>query len=191
VSIPLAEPVVTGRELDYVAKCFADGWLSSVGPIVDEFESRLATVCERRHAVAVSSGTAALHLGLKAVGVRPGDLVLTQSFTFIATANAVALAGAEPLFVDSDAATWNMGVAALEDVLAECRTKAGDLIHRPTGKRVAAVMPVLILGLCADIDALCQLAERAGLPVVVDAAEAALPPPGHPGQVRRPGPYSR
>lgn len=170
--ISLAEPTVTGKEIDYIRQCLDDGWLSSVGPFVDTFEARLAELTQRQHALAVSSGTAALHLALRAVGVRPGDLVLTQSFTFIATANAVAAAGADPWFVDSDPATWNMGVIALEACLAQCQRQDGTVIHRPSGRRVAAILPVQILGLCADIDKLGQLAAQWGLPMVVDAAEA-------------------
>lgn len=170
--IPLAEPTVTGKEIDYIRQCLDDGWLSSVGPAVDTFEARLAELAGRAHALAVSSGTAALHLALRAVGVCSGDLVLTQSFTFIATANAVAAAGAKPLFVDSDPNTWNMGVAELRKALSDCHRQDGKLIHRPTGRRVAAVLPVQILGICADIDLLCAEAEAAGLPVVVDAAES-------------------
>lgn len=170
--INLAEPTVTGREAEYVARCLADGWLSSVGPMVDSFERRLAEVCGRSHALAVSSGTAALHLALRATGVQPGELVLTQSFTFVATSNAVHMAGAVPLFIDSDMATWNMGVDGLQAVLAQCQRSERGVVHVPTGRRVGAIMPVLILGLCADIDALCCLAAEFDIPVVVDAAEA-------------------
>lgn len=170
--IPLSEPTVTGREIDYLRRCLDSGWLSSAGPMVDEFEERIAALAGRRHAVAVASGTAALHLGLVAAGVRPGDLVLTQSFSFVATANAVALAGAIPLFVDSDPATWNMSTAALTSVLETLERRGGELVHPPTGKRVAAVLPALILGLTGDISTLETLAHDHGLPLVVDAAEA-------------------
>jgi perosamine synthetase len=163
---------VTGRELEYLRRCLDSGWLSSAGPMVDEFEQRLATLAGRRHAVAVASGTAALHLGLLAAGVRPGDLVLTQSFSFVATANAVALAGATPLFVDSDPATWNMSATSLESVLEGLERRGNTLVHAPTGKRVAAVLPALILSLTGDIGTLEQIADRYGLPLVVDAAEA-------------------
>lgn len=170
--IPLSEPTVTGREIEYLQRCLDSGWLSSAGPMVDEFEQRLAALAGRRHAVAVASGTAALHLGLSIAGVRPGDLVLTQSFSFVATANAVALAGADPLFVDSDPATWNMSVTALEAVLSTLVLRDGALIHQPTGKRVAAVLPALILGLTGDIAGIEALARRYRVPLVTDAAEA-------------------
>ena len=170
--IPLSEPTVTGRELDYLKRCLESGWLSSAGPMVDEFEQRLAALSGRRHAVAVASGTAALHLALVAAGVRPGDLVLTQSFSFVATANAVALAGAAPWFIDSDPSTWNMSATGLESVVKSLEPRGDDLVHPATGKRVAAVLPALILGLTGDIAALEECARRYGLPLVVDAAEA-------------------
>jgi perosamine synthetase len=170
--IPLSEPSVTGRELAYLRRCLDENWLSSVGPIVEEFEARLAARARRKHAIAVSSGTAALHLALVAAGVRPGDLVIVQSFTFIATANAVALAGAIPLFVDSDPETWNMAPAAVAEVLGGARRNSAGLTDRATGRRIGAILPALIFGLTGGIDALAAAAGEACVPLVVDAAEA-------------------
>jgi dTDP-4-amino-4,6-dideoxygalactose transaminase len=170
--IPLAEPTLTGHEFAYLRRCLDENWLSSVGPIVGDFERRLAARAGRRHAVAVSSGTAALHLALVAAGVRPGDLVITQSFSFVATANAVALAGAVPLFLDSAAETWNMSPAALAEALGAARRNGAGLTHRPTGRRIGAVLPALIFGLTGGLGAWVATARAAGIPLVVDAAEA-------------------
>jgi len=170
--IPLSEPTITGCELEYLRQCLDGGWLSSAGPMVEEFEARLAARAGRRHAVAVASGTAALHLALVAAGVGRDDLVLTQSFSFVASANSVSLAGAIPLFIDSDPATWNMSATALEAELATLRPEGDGLVHPASGRRVAAVMPALILGLTGDIAALQSLARRYRIPLVVDAAEA-------------------
>ena len=170
--IPLSKPTVTGREIDCLKRCLDDGWLSSAGPVVEEFEQRLAERATRRHAVAVSSGSAALHLALIVAGVKPGDLVLTQGFSFVATANSVYHAGAEPLFIDSDPDSWNMSAQAVEDIFAGCERRSGGLFYKETGQRIAAVLPALVYGLCGGVDNLRNLAHAAGVPLVVDAAEA-------------------
>ncbi len=170
--IPLSVPTVTGDEIKYLERCIGDGWLSTAGPMVDEFEARLAERAGRAHAVAVASGTAALHLGLISVGVKPGEIVLTQAFSFIATANAVVHAGAVPVFIDSDPDTWNMSVVELEKVLAAAEVRDTALYDIASGRRIAAVMPALVYGLCGDISGLCAVARKYGLPLVSDAAEA-------------------
>ena len=170
--IPLSVPTLTGNEMGYVRRCIEDGWLSSAGPMVDEFETRLASQTAHAHAVALSSGTAALHLSLLAVGVQAGDLVLTQNFSFIATANSIVHAGGEPFFVDSDPLTWNMDVSRVRDILTQCDHIDGELIHPQSGKRVAAIQPAAAYGLYGGISELCELGKMYAVPVVVDAAAA-------------------
>jgi dTDP-4-amino-4,6-dideoxygalactose transaminase len=142
---------------------FDSGWLAPVGPDLERFERDMAELVGLRHAVALSSGTAALHLALLELGVGPGDDVLVSTFTFVASATAVTAVGASPVFVDSDEATWNMNPDLLAEVLA-ARARA----HRLP----AAVVLVDLYGQCADYDRIIPLCERYGVPVVEDAAEA-------------------
>ena len=138
------------------------GWIAPLGPEVDAFEAELADYCDRQHAVALSSGTAALHLGLLLLGAGPGDVVLTSSMTFAATANAIVYTGAQPLFVDSDQ-TGNMNPDLLE--------AAFDLASHQ-GRRVAAVVPIDFLGKVADHQRIEPIAGAHDVPVLADAAES-------------------
>lgn len=160
--IYLSSPDVTEAEEHAVVRAFRSGWIAPVGPDIDAFESALATYCGRQHCIALSSGTAALHLGLLTLGVGPGDIVLTSSMTFAATANAIVYTGAEPVFIDSDE-TGNMNPALLELALSEL-TRA----ERP----VKAVVPVDLLGKVADHARIDALADDYGIPVLSDAAES-------------------
>jgi dTDP-4-amino-4,6-dideoxygalactose transaminase len=147
-----------------VADAVESGWLSPVGPALDRFESELAEVTGRRHAVGLSSGTAALHLGLLALGVRPADEVWIATLTFAATANAVVHAGAKPVLFDVNPHTWTIDPALLAEEL-ERRVRTG-------GTMPAAVIPVDLYGRCADLgEVSAQLAEH-GVPVLTDAAES-------------------
>lgn len=171
--IPLAIPNLAGREAAYLQECIDTGFVSSVGPFVTRFEAMTADACGTAHAVATSSGTAALHLALVAVGVGPGDLVVAPSFTFIATANAIAHCGATPWLMDVDAASWTLDPRQLGSALEEhAEARPHGLVHRPTGRRVAAVVPVYALGNAPDMSALAALARRHRLPLVADAAAA-------------------
>src|SRR5665811_1040149 len=114
----LSPPDVTDAEERALVRAIRSGWIAPLGPEVDAFETELADYCGRRYCVALSSGTAALHLGLVTLGVGPGDLVLTSSMTFAATANAIVYTGAEPVFVDSDE-TGNLNPDLLEVALAD------------------------------------------------------------------------
>ena len=138
-------------------------WFSSVGPEIDAFEEEIASRVGRRHAVATCSGTAALHLALLAAGVGPGTTVVTSSFTFAATANAVHHAGATPFFVDVDPATGNLCPHVLDQALTEL---AAD------GTRVSAVLPVDIFGKAVDHGALTAVARHHGVPIVSDSAQS-------------------
>ena len=116
-ALPLHEPEFAGREWDYVKDCIDTGWVSSAGVYVDRFESDLAAVTGAKHAVAVVNGTAALHLALLLVGVRPGDEVIVPTLTFVATANAVAYCGAVPHFADASFATLALDADKLDQHL--------------------------------------------------------------------------
>jgi dTDP-4-amino-4,6-dideoxygalactose transaminase len=161
--ILLSTPDVGDREQEMVAAAIESGWIAPLGPMVDTFEEQIAERCGRRHAVALSSGTAALHLGLLELGARPGTAVIVPTLTFAATANAVAYCGAEPVFVDCDPESGTLSPELLEHAL---------LSLQGSGTPVAAVVPVDLLGRCADYSALDPICDRFGVPVVSDAAES-------------------
>lgn len=155
--IPVAAPVLAGREKEYVADCMESGWISSAGKYVDLFEASFAEFCGVRHAVACCNGTAALHLALAALGVEAGDEVIVPTLTFVATANAVTYCGARPVFVDSEPATWNLDPAQVEAKITS-HTKGIIAVH--------------LYGHPAEVDALRDIASRHGLFLLEDAAEA-------------------
>lgn len=154
--IPIAKPLIGEEERAAVDRVLASGRLAQ-GPEVEAFESEFAELVEGRHCVAVNSGTTALHLGLLAAGVGPGDEVVVPSFTFAGTANAVRLCGAEPVFVDIDPATFCIDPAAVDAAV---------------GEHTAAIMPVHLYGHPAAMEVIETLAEQAGLLVVEDACQA-------------------
>jgi perosamine synthetase len=155
--IPVCEPLLAGRELEYVTKAVSAGWISSSGGYVKEFEEAFAKYLDVPLAVTTTSGTAALHLALVAAGIGPGDEVIIPSFTMIATAFAVCYTGAKPVFVDAEAKTWNIDVAQIESKI---------------GPRTKAILPVHVYGHACDMDALDRLAQKHQLLVIEDAAEA-------------------
>lgn len=126
--IPVSHPVLDGNEKLYVGECLATGWLSANGRFVPLFESALASYCGTMHAVATSSGTAALHLALLALGAGPGDEVLVPTLTYVATANAVRYCGATPVFVDSEWQTWNTDPSAIEARIS-AKTRGIIVVH--------------------------------------------------------------
>lgn len=172
--IPLAIPNVGDREAEYVAQCFRDNWVSTVGPFVDRLEADLAKVSGVPYGVAVAAGTMGLHAALDAVGVGRGDLVIMPDYTFIASANAVSHAGARPWLFGVTPDSWTLDADDLQRALAqECERDAeGALRLKSTGERVGAVMPVYTLGTPADMDRILPIARQYGLPVVADAAAA-------------------
>jgi len=162
--ILLSPPDVGPRERDRLLAAFDSGWIAPVGPDLDAFEVELAAATGRGHAVALSSGTAALHLALHVLGVGPGDDVLVPTLTFAATANAVTYVGARPVFVDVEVGDWTLDPELVADHLA-ARARDG---HRLP----AAVIPVDLYGHCADYERLAEVAGRYDIPVISDAAEA-------------------
>ncbi len=158
----LASPHMSdeGFEQQYIQEAFDENWIAPLGPNVDHFEQELATKVGSSYAAALSSGTAAIHLGLKAVGVGEGDIVICPSLTFSATANPIIYVGATPVFVDSDYKTWNINPQDLETAL----NKYGD--------KVKAVMVVHLYGLSADMDKILAICNKYNVPVIEDAAES-------------------
>ena len=155
--IPLAQPELGAEELANVSEAVRSGWISSLGPFIGRFEDAFAAHCDARHAVAVTNGTAALHLALAAAGVGEGDEVLVPTLTFVATPNAVRYCGARPVFVEADPDTWTLD--------------ARDLAARVT-PRSRAIVPVHLYGHPCDMDPILAVARRRRLVVVEDAAEA-------------------
>ncbi len=159
----LSPPDVGDAERALLVEAFDSGWIAPLGPQLDAFESELAARVGVPHALAVSSGTAALHLALLLVGVGPGDDVLVPTFTFVATANVVRYLGARPVFVDCDTSSWQLDP---DLVSAELDARAEE------GTLPAAVVSVDLYGQSADYDRLTATCEGYGVPLVEDAAEA-------------------
>ncbi|MFM9172055.1 MAG: aminotransferase class I/II-fold pyridoxal phosphate-dependent enzyme, partial [Acidimicrobiaceae bacterium] len=171
--IALHEPIIGQRENELVSKCLASGWVSSVGEYISEFEQGLAKFTNSKHAIAVVNGTAALHLALHSVGVKPGDEVLVPTLSFVATANAVSHCGAIPHFVDSDPETLGLDPLALREHLrANASLRDGELHNTSTGRRISAVVPMHTFGHPMQIEALIDVAKEFNLVVVEDAAES-------------------
>jgi dTDP-4-amino-4,6-dideoxygalactose transaminase len=159
----LSPPDVGHTERKLLLDAFDSNWIAPLGPHVDAFEQEMAAAVGMQHAVALSSGTAALHLALLLAGVVPGDEVLVPTLTFVATANAVTYVGAKPVFVDCEGSSWNIDPNLVTDEL-ERRDRAGT--------QVGAVITVDLYGQCADHDPIRTTCERLGVPVIEDAAEA-------------------
>ncbi len=171
--IALHEPNIGQHENDLVAKCLSSGWVSSVGEYISEFETGLAKFTNSKHAIAVVNGTAALHLALHAVGVKPGDEVLVPTLSFVATANSVSHCGAIPHFVDSDPETLGLDPNVLREYLsATASIRDGQLHNSKTGRKISAVVPMHTFGHPMQIEKLLEVATEFNLTVVEDAAES-------------------
>ncbi len=160
----LSLPHLGGNEMKWIEEAFEGSWVVPLGPNVNEFERLLGVYLGNPNIVALSAGTAALHLGLVALGVEAGDEVICQSFTFAASANPILYQGATPVFVDSEPITWNMCPIALEEAIVERK--------KVTGKYPKAIIPVHLYGMPAKMDEIMAVADKYGIPVLEDAAEA-------------------
>jgi perosamine synthetase len=170
--IPLSVPHLAGNEWSYIKECLDTNWVSYVGPFVERFERELAAKAGAKQCVATSSGTAALHIALILAGVRPNDEVVMPGITFVAPANAVRYCFAWPTLVDINPLDWQVDVNQIADFLArDCSVRKGQLCNKATGRRIAALMPVHLLGGMCDLDAVAELATRYELPLIEDAAE--------------------
>ena len=153
-----------GLEQKYIKEAFDTNWVVPLGPNVNGFEKDLEEfVGENKRVVALSAGTAAVHLGLLAAGVKPGDEVIVQSFTFCASSHPITYLGATPVFVDSEKDSWNMDPELMEEAIKDRIAK--------TGKKPAAIVPVALYGMPYQIDRIMEIANKYGVPVVEDAAE--------------------
>ncbi|MEW6573301.1 MAG: LegC family aminotransferase [Bacillota bacterium] len=157
VRIPLDAPNIGYLEKEYVVRAIESGYVSSVGPLVSEFEERFADYVGAKHAVAVVNGTSAIHLALRILGIGPGDEVIVPALTFTGTVNPVTYAGATPVVADVDPLTWNIDVSKVEEAVTQ---------------RTRAVIPVHLYGNPADMAGLMHIAGKYGLNVIEDAAEA-------------------
>lgn len=155
---------MTGNEQKYVQEAFDTNWVVPLGPNVDAFERELGEFMGAEHVVALSAGTAAIHLGLVMLGVGPSDEVICQSFTFAASVNPVTYLGATPVLVDSSPDCWNMDPELLEEAIVERIAK--------TGRKPKAIIPVYLYGMPAHIDELMAVANKYDIPVLEDACEA-------------------
>jgi len=171
--IALHEPRFGARDKELVLDAINSTFVSSVGAYVDRFEKDLAAYVGARRAVVTVNGTSALHVALGLAGVRPGDEVITQPLTFIATANAISYCQASPVFVDVDRETLGLCPRSLERFLAERADRTADgCINRTTGRRISAIVPMHTFGLPCHMDELIRIGEAWGVAVVEDAAEA-------------------
>lgn len=156
--ILLSSPHLSGAEMEYLRETVESGWVAPLGPQVDAFERELCAATGAAHAAALSSGTAAIHLALRALGVKPGDEVICSAFTFAASCAPILYQHARPVFVDSEPGSWNMSPAALERALREHSPKAAVIVN--------------LYGQMADYEPLCALCRAHGVPVIEEAAES-------------------
>lgn len=159
----LSPPHMCGMEKKFVQQAFDTNWIAPLGPLVEGFEEDLKSFTGAGHVAALNSGTAALHLALILLGIKEGDEVLCQSFTFSASANPIVYLGAVPVFVDSEKETWNMSPVFLEEAIQ-------DRIKK--GKKPAAIIAVDLYGMPAKMEEILSIAEKYDIPVIEDAAEA-------------------
>jgi perosamine synthetase len=170
--IPNCIPSVEGRGQAYAAEAISGGWLAA-GPFIERFEKAIASFTGAAHAVALMNGTAALHLALELAGVRANDLVIAPTLTFAATVHAIKYCGADPVFIDSEPASWGIDPALVARFLdQQCATVDGQLVERRTGRRIGALLPVHLYGHPVDLEPLVALSNWYGIPLVEDGAEA-------------------
>ncbi len=159
----LSPPHMGGDEIKYVQEAFESNYIAPLGPQVDAFEREFIEKFKIRYAVALSSGTAAMHLALRVLGVGPGDEVLASSLTFIGSVTPVVFQGATPVFIDSDCVSWNMDTELLAEEIELCKKR---------GRLPKAVIPTDIYGQCADMDRILAVCSEHAIPVISDSAEA-------------------
>lgn len=171
--IQLAIPDLSGNEARYLQECIDSGFVSSVGPFVNRLEEQMVLATGAKCGVATSSGTTGLHLALTASGIGSGDLVILPSFTFIASANAISHCGAVPWLFDITEESWTLDPELLGEILGrETRRSEEGVIHIPSGRKVAAIMPVFTMGMPADMAKIREVASHYNIPVIADAAAA-------------------
>ena len=171
--IPLHRPIFEGNERRYLVDCIDSNFVSSVGTKVTEFEQKVAEFTGTKHAIATVNGTAALHIAIELAGVKPGDEVISQALTFIATCNAISYAGAKPVFVDVDVDTMGLSPQALKRFLEETAEKRADgTFNKNSGKRISACVPMHTFGLPCRIAEITQICADWDIALIEDAAES-------------------
>ena len=171
--IPLHRPVFEGNERQYLVDCIDSNFVSSVGEKVTEFEQKAAQFTGSAYAIATVNGTAALHCAIELADVKPGDEVITQGLTFIATCNAISYAGANPIFIDVDVDTMGMSPAALRRFLEEQTEKrANGIFNRDSGKKISACVPMHTFGFPCRIAEIAEICAEWGIVLIEDAAES-------------------
>lgn len=170
--IGLHEPELGELEKQYLNECIDSTFVSSVGAFIPQFEQKIQEITGAKYAIAASNGTSALHIALYVVGVMPGEEVMVPSLSFVATANAVAHAGAIPHFIDSELGTMGMSPEKLRKRLEQMRREGGKVYNPETGARIAAISPMHTLGHPVRIREIVAIADEFGIPVVEDAAES-------------------
>ena len=171
--IPLHRPVFEGKERQYLIDCVDSNFVSSVGQKVTMFEEKVAEFIGSKHAIATVNGTAALHVAIELAGVKPGDEVISQALTFIATCNAISYAGAKPLFVDVDLDTMGLSPRALKQFLEEnAEKKTNGTFNKTSGKRISACVPMHTFGLPCRIEEIAEICTYWDIALVEDAAES-------------------
>lgn len=171
--VPLHAPVFLGNEKKYLAECIDSTFVSYVGKYVTQFEEMTAQYTGAKYAIAMVNGTTALQIALQVAGVKPGDEVITQPLTFVATANAISHCGATPVFVDVDIDTMGLSPQNLKDFLLKNYViKSDGTYNRLTGKRLAAIVPMHTFGFPCRIDNIVEIADSFNVPVVEDSAES-------------------
>lgn len=159
----LSPPHLTGEELELLEEAVGSGWMAPLGPMVDAFEAECAEVAGSKGGLATTTGTAAIHLALRVLGVAPGDVVLVSTLTFVGSVTPVLQLGATPVFLDSDPGSWTLDPRLLRSTVEELTAK---------GKRIGALLVVHLYGQCADMNPILATCDEFGIPVVEDAAEA-------------------
>ena len=171
--IPLHRPVFEGNEREYLIDCIDSNYVSSVGAKVMEFENRVADFTGSKHAIATVNGTAALHVAIKLAGVKPGDEVISQALTFVATCNAISYAGAEPVFIDVDLDTMGLSPASLQRFFEEnAEKRATGTFNITSGKRISACVPMHTFGIPCRIAEINQICAHWDIALIEDAAES-------------------
>ena len=171
--IPLHRPVFEGNERQYLIDCIDSNFVSSVGVKVTEFEEKVAEFTGSKHAIATVNGTAALHVAIELAGVKPGDEVISQALTFIATCNAISYAGAKPLFIDVDLDTMGLSPSALKDFLEKNAEKCSTgTFNKLSGKRISACVPMHTFGFPCRIAEIAEICVDWNIALIEDAAES-------------------
>ena len=171
--VPLHRPVFEGNERQYLVDCIDSNFVSSVGAKVSEFEQLVAEFTGSKHAIATVNGTAALHIAIELAGVKPGDEVISQALTFIATCNAISYAGAEPLFVDVDVDTMGLSPVALKRFLEEnAEKRTSGTFNKTSGKKISACVPMHTFGFPCRIAEIAEICADWEIALIEDAAES-------------------